>query len=78
MPKSELNKIQEQKQHRLWIEGLLVSALNRKWFGKITVEIKRGEIFLVHSEESLKPPKLKNNRTPERTKPNAAREARSK
>ena len=47
---------EEHKSQRQWIEGLLVSAQKRQWFGKITIEIKRGIIDLVRSEESLKPP----------------------
>jgi hypothetical protein len=39
-----------------WIKGMLVSAQKRGWFGKITIEIKKGMIDLVRSEETLKPP----------------------
>ena len=46
----------KQRDHRQWIEGLLVSAQKRGWFGTITVEIKKGMINLVRSEETLKPP----------------------
>ncbi|MFA5089333.1 MAG: hypothetical protein WC552_09915 [Candidatus Omnitrophota bacterium] len=48
--------INQQQSHRQWVDGLLVSAQNRKWFGKITIEIRRGMIDLVKQEESLKPP----------------------
>ena len=46
-----------QKEHRNWINGLLTSAQKREWYGKITVEFKRGEIDLVRSEQTMKPPK---------------------
>ena len=55
--KSDNPKMLKKQQSQLkWIQGLLVSAQNRKWFGKITIEVKRGMIDLVRSEESLKPP----------------------
>jgi hypothetical protein len=38
------------------VEGLLVSAQNRKWYGKITITIKNGMIDVVGSEETFKPP----------------------
>jgi hypothetical protein len=46
----------KQKTHRQWVEGLLVSAQNRKWYGKITITIKNGMIDVVGSEETFKPP----------------------
>lgn len=52
----KLKTAQKQKTQRQWVDGLLVSAQNRDWFGKITIEIKRGMIDVVISEESLKPP----------------------
>jgi len=42
--------------NRQWVEGLLVSAAGRQWFGTITIQIRRGEIELVESKETLKPP----------------------
>ena len=38
------------------MEGLLVSAQKRDWFGKITIIMERGRVKQVLSEESLKPP----------------------
>lgn len=53
----------ERKQSQVkWVEGLLVSAQKRKWFGKITIDIKRGLIDLVKSEETLKPPEPEKNK----------------
>jgi hypothetical protein len=46
----------QQQTERRWVEGLLVSAQKREWFGTIRIEIKRGMIDLVASEETLKPP----------------------
>lgn len=48
--------VNRQLTQRKWVEGLLVSAQNRQWFGRITIEIKRGMIHLVSQEETLKPP----------------------
>lgn len=48
--------LKEQEVHRKWVEGLLVSAQKRKWFGTITIEIKRGMISMARCEETLKPP----------------------
>ena len=47
---------QEEEVH--WVKGLLVSAQKRRWYGKITIEIKAGMIDLVRSEETLKPPSI--------------------
>ena len=48
--------LRKQRTERQWIEGLLVSAQNRRWYGKITIEIKCGMIDLVWTGETLKPP----------------------
>jgi hypothetical protein len=56
MPKPNNDTPQVQLSQRKWVEGLLVSAQNRQWFGTITIEIKKGVIDLVRSEETLKPP----------------------
>ena len=51
-------KVMEKQEEELrWVNGLLVSAQKRGWFGTITVEIKKGMIDMVRSEETLKPPK---------------------
>ena len=55
MPNKKL--LRKQAEEINWIKGLLTSAQHRGWFGKITVEIKRGMIDLVRHEETLKPPK---------------------
>jgi hypothetical protein len=52
----ESKQAQRQRGQRLWVDGLLVSAQKRDWFGRITIEIKRGLIDVVKSEQSLKPP----------------------
>ncbi len=46
-----------QRDDRQWVNGLLTSAQKRGWYGKITIEIRKGDISLVKSEESLKPPR---------------------
>ena len=51
------DRTSKQKTQLKWVEGLLVSAQNREWYGKITIEIKRGMIDVLINEESLKPPK---------------------
>jgi len=58
MPDVRVESTLEQRQSTQlqWVNGLLVSAQKRHWFGKITIEIKRGLIDVVRSEESLKPP----------------------
>ena len=56
MKEKNPNVERKQQTQRNWVDGLLVSAQNRNWFGKITIEIKKGMIDLVKSEESLKPP----------------------
>ncbi len=50
--------LKEQKFNRQWVDSLFQEAQNRKWFGNITVEIKKGMIKLVRSEETLKPPNI--------------------
>jgi len=52
----DVKTVRKQANQRQWVEGLLVSAQKREWFGKITIEIKRGLIDMVRSEETLKPP----------------------
>jgi len=55
---SENKKLeQQQKDQRKWLDSIIQGAQNRNWFGSITIEIKRGMINLVRSEETLKPPK---------------------
>ena len=51
-----INKEKRQKAHRQWVEGLLVSAQKRDWYGKIIIDIKRGEVDIVARQETLKPP----------------------
>ena len=46
----------KQKFERQWVEGLLVSAQKRKWYGNITIKLKRGMIDVVESLDSQKPP----------------------
>ena len=49
--------IQQQEEERRWIDGILVSAQKRRWFGTIRIEIKNGMVNLLRSEETLKPPR---------------------
>ena len=39
-----------------WIETLLKSLRDAKFFGKITIEMKEGMIVLIRREETIKPP----------------------
>lgn len=55
-PNDKPSQQPKHRNHRQWIEGLLVSAQDREWFGTITIEVKRGTINLVRSEQTLKPP----------------------
>lgn len=48
---------QTQDEQLRWLNSLLTSAQKRRWYGKITIDIKCGRIDLVKSEESLKPPR---------------------
>lgn len=48
--------IQRQEMHLQWVQSLLTSAQNRDWFGTITIEVKRGVIDLVKTEQTFKPP----------------------
>ena len=48
--------LKKQESQLQWVKGLLTSAQKRTWFGKITIEIKRGMIDIVRSEETFKPP----------------------
>lgn len=54
--KQHLSQLPKQRSERQWIEGLIVSAQERKWFGTITIEVKRGMVHLVKAEQTLKPP----------------------
>lgn len=47
---------QRQASQCKWLEGLLADAQKRKWFGTISIKLKRGMIDVVLLEESLKPP----------------------
>jgi len=51
------NVLRKQEEQLHWVNGLLTSAQMRRWYGKITIEIKNGMIDMVRSEETLKPPK---------------------
>jgi len=50
--------LRQQEEDRNWIEGLLVSAQKRRWFGTMTIEVKNGLVSLIRNEETLKPPKV--------------------
>jgi len=57
VPRAEsLKRLKRHQAQRKWVEGLLVSAQQREWYGIISIKIKRGMIDVVLSEESLKPP----------------------
>ena len=58
MPINKQHGNSKQATQRKWVEGLLVSAQNRSWYGKITIEIKRGFVDIVRSEETMKPPDM--------------------
>ena len=58
---TNLNLVTKQQTQFQWIKGHLTSAQNRKWYGKITIEIKKGLIDLVRLEETLKPPQDEKN-----------------
>lgn len=47
---------QKQLEERRWLDGLLVSAQKRDWYGTITIEIKKGMIHQAGCEQTLKPP----------------------
>lgn len=51
-----LSRQPKQRSERQWIEGLIVSAQERGWFGTIKIEVKRGRVHLVTAEQTLKPP----------------------
>lgn len=44
---------------RRWVQGLLVLAEQRKWYGTLGIEFKAGKILLVHKDETIKPPTKK-------------------
>lgn len=50
----------KKEEQRLWLlehlNGLLTSADKRDWFGKISIDIKRGMIDMVRVEKTVKPP----------------------
>ena len=54
-------RLKEHQGQLQWVEGLLVSAEKREWFGNITIQIKRGMIDSVLLAKSLKPPKMPEN-----------------
>ncbi len=51
-----VSTVNKQDAQREWVNGLIVSAQKRGWYGKIVIEVKRGMIDVVIKEESLKPP----------------------
>ena len=53
-----LSKTAKSRTDRQWIEGLLVTAQEREWFGSITIELKRGVVDVAKLVESMKPPKV--------------------
>jgi len=59
-PVSKLSRsrLPKQRSDRQWIEGIIVSAQERGWFGTITIEVKKGMVYLVKAEQTLKPPSL--------------------
>lgn len=56
MPTNDRINREKQNTQRQWVNGLLVSAQKRNWYGNLTIEIKRGFIDIVRSEETMKPP----------------------
>lgn len=49
-------KDRRNEEHRRWIDGLVSSAQQRNWHGKIEIHFKKGQVDKVLTEESLKPP----------------------
>jgi len=45
---------QKQRDQLQWVQAILTSAQSRGWYGKITIEVKRGVVDLVRCEETLK------------------------
>jgi len=56
VPRINPKVLRQQEEERRWINGMLVSAQKRRWYGKMTIEIKAGMIDIVRNEETLKPP----------------------
>lgn len=52
------DRMQAQK---AWITALIADAQKKKWYGKITVKMERGEVCQVVKEESFLPPTAKRN-----------------
>jgi len=55
MPDKAETRDRELKQ-KDWVSHLIANAQTKKWYGKITIVIERGDIRLVKKEENLKPP----------------------
>lgn len=49
--------LRKQEKEINWIKGLISSAQQRRWFGKMTLEFKDGMVDIIRNEETLKPPK---------------------
>ena len=51
------DKLEEkQRADRQWIEGLLVSAQKRNWYGDLHIKFKRGMVDIVSANKTMKPP----------------------
>ena len=40
-----------------WLTNFIIAKIGKKFFGKITIEFIGGEVVLIRSEETHKPPK---------------------
>lgn len=41
---------------KAWITALIADAQKKKWYGKMTIKMEKGEVCQVVKEESLLPP----------------------
>lgn len=42
-----------------WLFDYLKSLRDQQFYGKIIIDIRKGEIFLMRKEETIKPPEVK-------------------
>ena len=53
---ARVKKGKRQDTDRVWVETLLREAQDAKWYGRLIIEVKKGEVVLATREETLKPP----------------------
>ena len=58
------NVLRKQEEQLHWVNGLLTSAQMRRWYGKITIEIKNGMIDICLLYTSPSPRDLSTSRMP--------------